>query len=389
MLDFKPCNHARTNFKVSVFLSSVITMPLAAVAITTLFFSSVTQAKDVDTAYYTFGQYRYFGPKLDTDYIADGVEEHPASGKRFYNNLSKHQYNFFKNTGRTYKDALSFGGWDKPYRVMSGFEYDFRQNRTSGSAYGYNDKSGSFFLIADKAYANNYWRFGGGVIVNQYHTDYDNALNVRQQNYMAMLHAVYNDKPNDMRLRSRLSLGYGTANFTRLAHNSGAMEAFRGHYHSVYYGMENTFAKNFNFENFYIQSYWELNGRGIKRAEIDEAGSALNKLSTKARSSFLLDGLVGLYAGYKGEDWFGNRYNIKVGPDFSYIFSDPNDAFYLNEGAANEIYMKKRHDHRDYITWKAYLNYYFADGLGFYSDFRYYKKDRDSISFALGLNYKF
>lgn len=389
MSDYKPSNPAPANFKVSVFLSSVIVNPLAAMAISALFLSSAAQAKDVDTAYYTFGQYRYFGPKLDVDYVADGIEGNQTSGKRFYNNLSKHQYNFFKNTGRTYKDALSFGGWDKSYRVMSGFEYDYRQNRTSGSAYGYNDKSGSFFLIADKAFANNYWRLGGGVVVNQYHTDYDNAMNFRQQNYMAMLHAIYNDKPNDMRLRSRLSLGYGTANFTRLAEITNATEAFRGNFSSLYYGFENTFAKNFNFGDFYIQSYWELYARGIKRDEINEAGSALNKLNTKARSSFLLDGLVGLYAGYKGVDWLGNRYNIKVGPDFSYIFSDPNDAFYLNEDSGADTYMKKRHDHRDYVTWKAYLNYYFADGLGLYSDFRYYKKDKDSISFALGLNYKF
>ena len=369
-------------------LSKVIRHALSPIFTLSLLFSSVAIAQDKNTAYYTFGQYRYFGPKLDVDYVSDNIEDNQTSGKRFYNTIAKHQYNFFKNTGRTYKEALSFGGWDKTYRVMSGFEYDFRQSRTSGSSYGYNDNSGSFFLLADKAFANNHWYLGGGMVINRYNTNYDNDQRIKQENYMGVLHAVYNDSKNSIRLRSRLMFGYGQAETDRLADISGNTDLFEADYHAWYYGMENTFAKTFNFDNFYIQSYWELNGRGIKRDEIAEQGGSQYTFSTKSRSSFLLDGLVGLYAGYKGEDWFGNKYNIKVGPDFSYIFSDPYDAFYLNN-TSDDIYMKKRPDHRDYVTWKAYLNYYFDNGIGLYSDFRYYKKDKDSIAFALGVNYKF
>ncbi len=389
MSDYKPSNPVPTNFKLSVFLSSVIAMPLAVMAIPVLFLSSAAQAKDVDTAYYTFGQYRYFGPKLDVDYVPDGIENNQTSGKRFYSSLTKHQYNFFKNAGRTYKEALGFGGWDKPYRLMGGFEYDFRQSKTSGSSYGYNDKSGTFFLLGDKALSNNHWRLGGGVVFNRYHTGFDNAQKVRQENYMGVLHAVYNNPEKDIRLRSRLMFGYGTADFDRLADISGTAELFTAGYHSWYYGFENTLAQTFSFGSFYLQPCLEFNARGIDRDEISEAGKAPNRFSMKSRSSFLADGLAGLYAGYKGEDWFGNKYNIKVGPDFTYIFSDPNDAFYLQEESGSDVYMKKRFDHRDYVTWKAYFNYYFDNGMGIYSDFRYYKKDKDSIAFALGLNYRF
>lgn len=346
-------------------------------------------AKASDTGYYVFGQYRYFGPKLNVDRVSDGIENNETSGKRFYNTLAKHQINYFKNTGRTFKDALSYGDWDKPYRIISGFEYDFRQSKTSGSSYGYNDKSGTFFLMADKAYANNYWRLGAGLSFTQYDTSYDNALSENQHNYMGIVYAVYNDAENEIRLRSRVFLGYGEADFRRLAEINGNLEAFRGSFDTWYYGFENSLSKTFSHSGFYLQPCLELNGRGLKRDEINEQGIYSYALNTKSRSYFLLDGLAGLYAGYKGQDYFGNKYNIKVGPDFTYIFSDPYGQFELSDNAGNDIFMKKRPDHRDYITWKAYLNYYFNNGLGIYGDFRYYIKDSDSTSFALGLNYRF
>ena len=85
MLDYKP-------------LSKVIRHTLTPIFTLSLLFSSAAGAQDKNTAYYTFGQYRYFGPKLDVDYVSDNIEDNQTSGKRFYNTIAKHQYNFFKNT---------------------------------------------------------------------------------------------------------------------------------------------------------------------------------------------------------------------------------------------------------------------------------------------------
>lgn len=356
-------------------------------AISALFFSGVSQASDV--GYYTFGQYRYFGPKMDVEFVTDGIDANTTSGKRFYNTIAKRQINSFKNTGRTFKEAMSYGDWDKPYRVMSGFEYDFRQSKTSGSSYGYNDKSGTFFLMGDKAYANNYWRLGAGVALTSYDSSYNMAHEDSHENYMAMLYAVYNDAPNEIRLRSRVYLGRGESDFKRIADINGAEEAFRGSYDSWYYGFEHSLSKTFSHNGFYLQPTVELEGYGVDRDEINEHGNGTYALNTKARSFFMLDGLVGIYAGYKGEDYFGNKYNIKVGPDLTTIFSDPYGQFYLYDNAGSETFMKKRPDYNNYLAWKAYFNYYFDNGLGIYSDFRYYIKDADSVAFALGLNYKF
>lgn len=343
-------------------------------------------ARAEDNAYYVFGQYRYFGPKLGVDFVPDGIEDNVTSGKRYYATITKHQYNFLKNTGRTYKEAVSFGGWDMPYRLMSGFEYDFRQNRTSAGAYGSNDKSGSLFLIGDKAVDGSSLYLGGGLVFNRYNSGYDNALSSKHENYMAALHAVYNNLDWKVRWRSLLMLGYGNTDNKRLADIAGNVDVFKAGYHSWYYGWENTFSKIFKFNDFYLQSYWELNGYGVRRGKIEEQGG--NALSAENKNNFRLDGLAGLYAGYTIKDGSGNRYNLKAGPDLSYLFSSPYDSFYLS-GAGDDVFIKKGKVQKDYITWKAYFNCYLHNGLGLYSDFRYYKTDKDSIAFAFGVNYRF
>lgn len=363
--------------------SSALTGALLAVCVP---FSSGQAA---DNAYYLFGQYRYFGPKLDIDFVPDGIEDNQTSGKRFYGTLAKHRYTFLKNTGRTYKEAMSFGGWDMPYRLMSGFEYDFHQNKTSSGSYGRNDKSGSFFLLGDKAIDGYSLFMGGGVVFNRYDSGYDNALSSKHENYMAALHAVYNNLDWKIRARSLLMLGYGNTDNKRLADISGNVDLFKAGYHSWYYGWENTLSKTFKFNNFYVQSAFELNAYGVRQDKIEEDKAGGNALSAEAKNSFRLDGLAGLYAGYTAKDKYGNRYNIKAGPDLSYLFSNPYDAFYLSSESGDDIYIKKSKEQKDYVTWKIYFNGYFQNGMGVYSDFRYYKKDKDSIAFALGLNYRF
>lgn len=350
---------------------------------------SVSAAHAADTGYYVFGQGRYFGPKMNVERVPDGVEADDVSAKRFYNTLAKHQINYFKNTGRTFKEAMSYGDWDKTYRIMSGFEYDFRQSKSSGSSYGYNDKSGTGFLLADKAFAQNFWRLGAGMSFTHYDSSYDNALHQKQNNYLGLLYAVYNDAEKQIRLRSRFFFGYGTSDFKRLADDGAGEEVLRGSFDSWYYGFEHSLSRTFSHNGFYVQPTVEFNGRGLKRDEINEDGPAASAYNTKKRSYFLLDGLVGLYAGYKGEDYFGNKYNIKFGPDLTSIFSDPYGQFELYDNAGNKIFMKKRHDYKNYVAWKAYLNYWFDNGIGIYSDARYYVKDCDSYSFAFGLNYRF
>lgn len=348
----------------------------------------VLNANAADTGYFLFGKYRYFGPKKGSAYVADGIEDNETSGSRFYNTLARHQINYFKNTGRTFKEAMNYGGWKKDVRVMSGFEYDFRQAKTSTSSYGYNDKSGSYFLLSDKAVAGTFWRLGGGVSLSRYDSSYDNGLRENQRNYMGALYAIYNEPANQVRLRSRLLFGYGQSDIKRIAEINGRQELFRGSFNNWYYGFENSLSKTFG-QGLFIQPLIEFNGWGIRQDNISEKGLPGYMLQTESRSRFMMDGLAGIYAGVRGKDAFGNHYNLKAGPDFTYILSDPYDAFELTEPEGKRIHMKKRPDYKKYTAWKAYLNYNLDNGLGFYSDFRYYVKDKDSVSFAIGLNYHF
>lgn len=352
--------------------------------LSTLFLIATPQAFASDeVGYYMFGQYRYFGPKMRVAEVPDGIDNNTKAAQRFFPSLAKQNYNYFKNVARTFKDGISYGDWDKPYRVMFGYERDDRHIRTSKGTYGHRDYSNNLFLMADKAYANNYWRLGAGLSLSDYQSEYDNGAENNQKNSMAMLYAIYNDAPNQIRLRSRAYLGYGKNDVKRLAEVNDNIVNFSSNASSTYYGFENTLTKTFSHDSgLYLQPSAEFNGFGITRNLLSENN---NGTSLERRSTFLLEGLAGIFAGIKGSDNFGNKYNFKIGPEITYIFSSPYEGY----TSLDDIQFKDFHDRKDVITWKAYLNYDFSNGFGIYSDLRYYHKGDDNIAGVFGVNYRF
>lgn len=364
------------DFKKTLLIASALIFPLEAKA----------QEQQNNTGYYIFSQMRYFGPKLDTQYFISGIDENDKSAQRFYPNIAKHQYAYLKNSARTIKDAMGYGDWDKPYRVMMGHEYDYRHSKTSSSSYGYEDRSNSLFLLADKGYYNNYVRFGGGLSVSKYESEYDNGIEKDDHNILASLYGIYNDAPNQIRLRSRLHFGYGNSDLERKTVDG----VFKDDINTFYYGFDNTLSQTFQSGIFFLQPQVELNGLGISHDEISEHGNPQYAFDIKDKNQFSWEGIVELYLGIKGKDNFNNSYSFKFGPSLTRIFSDPYDSFYgFNKLSGDEVFFKARRDKRDYMTWKAYFTYKLENGLGWYSDFRYYQKDKDSISYALGVNYNF
>lgn len=336
-----------------------------------------------EIGYYAFGQYRYFGPKMHVKEAFDGVDNNAKSAQRFFPSLAKQNYNYFKNVARTFKDAISYGDWDKPYRVTFGYERDDRHIRTSSGSYGHRDYADNLYLTADKAFANNYWRFGAGLSLSSYESNYDNHVSNQQHNGMAMFYAIYNDAPNQIRWRGRTYLGYGQNDVERLSKVDNNIINHKSDASSTYYGFENTLTKTFaHSSGLYIQPSVEFNGFGVTRNLLSENN---NGTALERRSTFLLEGLAGIYGGIKGKDGFGNSYNFKIGPEMTYIFSSPYDGYATIDG----INFKDFHDRKDYLTWKAYLNYDFTNGFGLYSDVRYYHKGDDNMATVFGINYRF
>ena len=331
-----------------------------------------------ETGYYLLGQYRYFGPKLDVDFAYDGIDAEDTSAKRFYPSIYKNGISYVKNIARAYNDAMSYGDWDKERRVIMAYEYDSMHSKTSKGSYGYNADSSSVLYLTDWGFANNYWRLGVGGSATYFDTSYDNGMSSEQQNFMSTFYAIYNDAPNQFRVRSRFFAGYGQTDIDRMTSDGAEVVNLNDKTDSYFYGFENTITKTYG-SDVYIQPALKFNGYGVKQGSINDG-----EINAKSKSLFLLDSLVGLYVGFKGNDFLGNKYNFKFGPDVTYVFSSPYDAYYLDD-----VYIKSGHGRKDYWAWKAYLNYNLPNGVGVYSDFRYYQKDDDNIAFALGLNYKF
>ncbi len=347
-------------------------------SISVLCFSSGAWASE-ETGYYTFANYRYFGPALATDNYAHTLDEDNQSVSRFYPNVAKLQYNLFKNTSRAAKNAMGYGDWNKKYRVMSGFEYDYKRNKSSKSNYGYKQDSGSFYLLSDKAFYNGNVRLGGGGIFSKYDGDYTNGLEQREDNAQAVAYVVYNDNEEQLRVLTRTYLGYGTTELKRRSQSG----TYKDTSENWYYGLENSVSKIFQKSAVYFQPVAEFNGLGIKRGKINDG-----LYQMPSNDGFLWYGLVDFYLGIKGTDNYSNHYNLKIGPEFSRVFSDPYDSFYAQDNEKT-LSFKARRDKRDYVMWKAYGAYTLSDGLGFFGEFRYYIKNPDSVAYAAGINYRF
>lgn len=341
-------------------------------------------AQESDIGYNIFAKYRHFGAKQGVDYVVDGIDANKKSAQRFFSTLPSNQFSYLKNTGRTFKEAMSYGDWDKKFRLIAGYENDTKRHKTSRGSYGRKNNNGSFFLLADGASDNRYWRMGAGLALSQADSDYDNRLSQDMENILASLYLIYNDAPNKIRWRGRVYAGFGETRMLRRAKEG----RWKAHSDDLYYGFENSLAQTFYYRHFFVQPLLEFNGYAVHRGRINENGGSYN-LHLPKDKNYLLNGLAGLYAGYNGRDAYENRYNLKFGPDINYVFSSPYKSFwgYLPDG--EDVFFKKGDDMKAYVAWKAYANYYFDNGISLYADWRYYHKGEDYQGFAIGINYAF
>lgn len=357
-------------------------------SIVVAFLSSAALAEE--TGYYVFGSARYFGPKYDTEKVNHSVDANNRSASRYYPNMSKHLFFYLKNNSRTVKDVISYGDWGKEYRVITGFEYDYKHNKASSSNYGYHDKSGTLVVLGDKKFADGYLRLGGGVTVTRYNSVYFNGSRQDDDNFAGILYAVYNDATNQIRMRSRLTTGFGRSQTKRLALADSDTNRYTDKVSNWFYGFENDFSKTFHRGNLFFQPQVELNGLFIDRGRVSESGNPIGTIRMKKNALTYWEGIFTPYFGIKGVDGFDNKYSLKIGPGFSRILADPYDKFYAFEKKSAELFLyKNRQDERDYITWKLVGSYVSPSGWGVSGELRYYHKDKDSAAAMLGIGYRF
>lgn len=305
-----------------------------------------------NTGYYGFYQYRNFGAKMSADYFPSPNEPDPSAAKRFFPSVLSKELTYLKNNNRTTKEAISYGDWDKPYRIMFGIEQDMAKSKTSKSSYGGNDDSYNAFFLIDKLQIKN-WRLGGGINFNHFQSEFNpDNMELKQQNIMAILYSVYNNAPQQIRIRNVLYLGNGSNELRRSGNG-----IYDTKFSSQYYSLENTISKTFNISSlFYLQTSGELNYLGIRTNSIKED----NGFSLKRSTNYEIDGLIGVFAGIKYKN-----FNLKSGPELNHIFSDPRKAFYLYNENNDAIPMKKKHEQKNYVVYKTYLTYKYNDNLGF------------------------
>lgn len=340
------------------------------------FSAQFAKAEENSVSHYIFGMHRINWAKMGVDNVSHAVESNNSSAKAFFPDILKHQIYSLKNISRMDKDAIGYGGWNKDYRQIMGIEYDYKRNRGGKSNYDYRDHSGSLFLMGDKAFLNKTLRLGGGTVFTRFSSDYTDSLaNYTEDSALGLLYAVYNDRENQLMLRSRIFGGLGSGDIKRKTLNG----IVKSDMDSLYYGTAHALTKTFSYDRYFLQLQAELNGFGVDRGKIKEKGG----YHLNSDSSFVWENVLEAFVGFKQ-----NGYSFKIGPSLTTVLTDPYDSFEAF-GNDDNIFFSAKRDERDSITWKAYLTYKHESGVGFYSDVRYYRKDDPNMSLAIGINYEF
>ncbi|MFI3240956.1 MAG: hypothetical protein R3Y43_00130 [Alphaproteobacteria bacterium] len=335
--------------------------------------SSMAFASD-DVGYNAAVKYRNFGASKGALNVAENIVPGIAGGSNIFPSVSSLGMSYFSNVGRTFQDSIGYGDWDKLYRVSFGYEYDYINSKNTKSSYGLDAGLNNFYVTADKKITDSV-RLGAGVSFASFNTDYmvkDMYLN--QQNVMSSFFMTYNE--NNTKWLSLLYLGVGTSDLRRVSD----VDVHKSNFLTMYYGFENTASKDFNFNNFYARPVLDFNYYGVLREGFVEN----NGFDLSHHNAYKIDFGTAFYVGYKN-----NKFDVRVGPDFTTILSDPRKAYTLDYYDGSSLEIAKNTADKHYLTWRANFSYKMTDDFSFVSDFRYYEKESHSKMFTLGLNYKF
>ncbi len=300
-------------------------------------------------------------------------------GLDFFANFAKQNLDVIKSADRQMNTALFNNNSDKDVRFTTG--YDFMSRRQDATAYqtDYEDQAHSVFGMLDKKFNNNF-RYGIGVLMSNYTSDYDSEASSRDELMIQVLLPLSLQFDNT-KLVSIPRFGMGFGEYTRRT-QSGKYEADTTNY---YYGITNELRHNFDMGWFGLEPTLEFNILGMHQDKIKESGA----LQVDAVDSLSIEAGAGLYATKLFEFGEGHNLKLRAGGTIYQELADPYKAPNARLRDANIYYSINSYDAdrtRGVLSLRADYNY---QKFNFYGELNKYIETDDAYSINAGLGYKF
>lgn len=298
-------------------------------------------------------------------------------------NFTQENMNVFRSLSNLVTDTM-FSQDLTNERMMVGYDY-LGQNRSGkGRVTGYENTANSSYFLADTK-LNNRQRFGLGVALTRFNSDYDDD-STRKATFAQALGSYMHDFGNRWKYAGLLRAGYADGDYKR---QSGGTR-IGGDTSDILYGFNNELRYSYDLGLAVLEPQFELNASGYYQRKIKEDDAKTNALQIKGTNNLSLESGAGLYLSKEAVYGENGRLKGRLGGSYYRELSQPyhtmrarvrdTDGYYLIE--STDIFDRNRMVVRADIafSWKA-IEFYFRGSQ--------FMEDKHTTVINAGIKYNF
>lgn len=298
-------------------------------------------------------------------------------------NFAQENMNVFRSLSNLVTDTM-FSQDLTNERMMVGYDYLGQDRSSKGRVTGYENTANSSYFLADTK-LNNRQRFGLGVALTRFNSDYDDD-STRKATFAQALASYMHDFGNHWQYAGVARLGYADGDYKRKAGSTH----IEGDTSDILYGLNNELRYNYDFGFMTLEPQVELNAYGYYQRKIKEDDTKTDALLVDGTNNLSVETGAGLYASKETVYGENGRVKARLGGSYYRELSQPyhtmrarvrdTDGYYLIE--STDIFDRNRIVVRADITfsWKA---------LDFYLRGSQFMEDKHTTVINAGVKYNF
>lgn len=276
-------------------------------------------------------------------------------------NFAQENMNVFRSLSNLVTDTM-FSQDLTNERMMVGYDYLGQDRSTKGRVTGYENTANSSYFLADTK-LNNRQRFGLGVALTRFSSDYDDDSS-RKATFAQALGSYMHDFGNRWKYAGLLRAGYADGDYKR---QSGGTR-IGGDTSDILYGFNNELRYSYDLGLAVLEPQFELNASGYYQRKIKEDDAKTNALQIKGTNNLSLESGAGLYLSKEAVYGENGRLKGRLGGSYYRELSQPyhtmrarvndTEGYYLVE--SSDIFDRNRTILRadvafSYKAWEFYL----------------------------------
>lgn len=298
-------------------------------------------------------------------------------------NFAQENMNVFRSLSNLVTDTM-FSQDLTNERMMVGYDYLGQDRSSKGRVTGYENTANSSYFLADTK-LNNRQRFGLGVALTRFNSDYDDD-STRKATFAQALASYMHNFGNHWQYAGVARLGYADGDYKRKAGST----RIEGDTSDILYGLNNELRYNYDLGFMTLEPQVELNAYGYYQRKIKEDNNKTDALLVDGTNNLSVEAGTGLYASKETVYGENGRIKARLGGSYYRELSQPyhsmharvrdTDGYYLIE--STDIFDRNRMVVRADITfsWKA---------LDFYLRGSQFMEDKHTTVINAGVKYNF